>query len=455
MGAFLCFMAVRLLEMHRVLKSRGSIYLHCDPTASHYLKAIMDAVFGWKNFKNEIVWRRSATHNAADKFGPNHDVILFYAMPDYTHTIKFFPYLLGYVEEYFTKVDDKGRYRGQELHGSGIRKGASGKPWRGFDPTAMGRHWAVPSKLVLSLGIDPDLPQHEKLDVLYKMGFIDLNSSYMPQYRQYLTDSPGVPLQDVWAYQPYTKGLLRGTGDEIDKNVRWIPDRDKKERVGFPTQKPIGLYERIIESSSKTGGIVLDPFCGCATTCIAAEKLQRRWVGIDIWDKAHEVVLQRLETEGLIASGRDKRHGHLFAEDVIFTADPPVRTDDGEIAVPYLNIKERTQEPKESPMKRSAMFAKLIVDHGLKCNGCDRLFDDPRYLELDHRLPRSEGGPNELSNRILLCSPCNRLKSNTLTLTGLRRQNKKLSYMAHSEGEHPIMRKYRLEHANTTRDLFE
>ena len=140
MGAFLCFMAVRLLEMHRVLKSRGSIYLHCDPTASHYLKAIMDAVFGWKNFKNEIVWRRSAAHNAADKFGPNHDVILFYAMPDYTHTIKFFPYLLGYVEEYFTKVDDKGRYRGQELHGSGIRKGASGKPWRGFDPTAMGRH---------------------------------------------------------------------------------------------------------------------------------------------------------------------------------------------------------------------------------------------------------------------------------------------------------------------------
>ena len=106
-------------------------------------------------------------------------------------------------------------------------------------------------------------------------------------------------------------------------------------------------------------------------------------------------------------------------------------------------------------MKRSAMYARLLVEHGSICQGCDRKFDDPRYLELDHRLPRSEGGSNELSNRILLCSPCNRLKSNTLTLTGLRRQNKKLGYMAHSEGKHPLMEKLRLEYARTPRNLFE
>ena len=128
MGAFMCFMAMRLLEMRRVLKPTGSIYLHCDPTASHYLKACMDAIFGWQGFRSEIIWRRSAAHNAADSFGPNHDIILFYAMADYSHVVQFSPYLIGYVEAYFTKTDDRGRYREQELHGSGTRGGASGKP---------------------------------------------------------------------------------------------------------------------------------------------------------------------------------------------------------------------------------------------------------------------------------------------------------------------------------------
>lgn len=304
MGAFMCFMAVRLLEMHRVLKKTGAIYLHCDPTASHYLKAVMDAVFGWKSFRNEIVWRRSAAHNAADRFGPNHDNILFYAKPDYRHTVRFSPYLNGYVAEYFKKADNHGRYRQQDLSGSGTRNGASGKPWRGFDPTAKGRHWAVPSKLVLSLGIDPALPQHEKLDALYEKGFIKLEGDYLPTYRQTLADSPGVPLQDVWAYQPYTKGVLRGTNDEIDRDVRWIPERDKKERVGYPTQKPIGLYSRVILSSTQPHAVVFDPFAGCATTCVAAELLERQWVGIDIWDKVHEVVLDRLRREGLLADSR-------------------------------------------------------------------------------------------------------------------------------------------------------
>ena len=453
MGAFMCFMSVRLLEMRRVLKPTGAIYLHCDPTASHYLKAVMDAVFGWRDFRNEIIWRRTGSHNAADRFGPIHDVILFYARPDYKHVIQFSPYSKGYVKGYFKKVDDRGRYREQEIHGSGVRNGVSGQPWHGFDPTARGRHWAIPSKLVLALGIDPDLPQHEKLDILQQMGFIDLDTGYLPKYRQYLKDSPGVPLQDIWAYQPYTKGVLRDTDLEIDRDVRWLSGRDTGERVGFPTQKPVGLYSRMILSSTEQGDIVLDPFAGCATTLVAAEQEGRQWVGIDIWDKAHEIVVDRLKNEGLSAEGDSA--GKLAFGEIHYTTNPPARTDDGQAAAPFLRPKVGVFEPPGPKMSRAAMYKHLLGQHGLKCQGCNRTFDDPRYLDLDHNTPRSDGGINHLSNRILLCGPCNRLKSNTLTLSGLRRENQRLGYMAGEDGEHPLMREIREERESQPPGLFD
>jgi len=435
MGAFMCFMAVRLLEMRRILKPSGSIYLHCDPTASHYLKACMDAIFGWQGFRNEIVWRRSAAHNAADRFGPNHDIILFYAGPDYHHTVQFSPYLNGYVAEYFTKSDDRGRYREQELHGSGTRNGVSGKAWRGFDPTAKGRHWAVPSKLVLALGIDPKLPQHEKLDALYNKGFINLESDYLPTYRQYLSDSPGVPLQDVWAYQPYTKGVLRNTEDEIDKDARWIPERDKKERVGFPTQKPIGLYSRMILSSTQPGYMVCDPFAGCATTCVAAERLGRQWAGIDIWEKAHEVVIDRLKREGLL-SDAGGGESHLAFGDIHYETEPPERTDGGEIAAPFLRVTEKRKRPPLEPWQklsraeivRELVEAQSITDGMVLCAGCGRELEAP-FMELDHIVPRSDRGENDISNRILLCRPCNGRKSAKLTMKGLIGENRKAGWM--------------------------
>ena len=448
MGAFMCFMAVRLLEMHRVLKPTGSLYLHCDPTASHYLKAIMDAIFRWRNFKNEIVWRRTGSHNSADRFGPVHDILLFYAKsPAYKHNVLFTPYLRGHVDEYFKKSDSRGQYWANSIHGSGVRHGMSGKPWRGFDPTAVGRHWAVPNELVLAFGIDPRLSQHEKLDALYNLDLIDLpksGSGSLPTYRQYLYDSPGQPIQDLWVYQPHTKGCLHGTTDAIDNEVRWIPKRDKKERVGFPTQKPIMMYERMIRASTNEGEIVLDPFAGCATTLVAAERLKRQWVGIDIWDNSKSVVLRRLEREGLIDPGTtDGPHGQLFATDVIFTSAVPTRTDDGEAAAPYLRTKVKVFEPRGPKITRADMYRYLLGQHGMRCQGCDRTFDDPRYLELDHNTPRSDGGINHISNRILLCGPCNRLKSNTLTLTGLRRKNKKEGYMFGSGQEHRIMKEVR------------
>ncbi len=298
MMAYLAMMAVRLIELHRVLKPTGSLYLHCDPTASHYLKILLDAVFGAKCFRNEIIWRRTGSHNSAKRFGPIHDVILFYAKSDqYKHKSVFTPYLKGHVDGYFKRSDKNGRYWTNNIHGAGTRNGDSGRPWQGYNPTDAGRHWAVPSELVLAFGIDPDLPQHEKLDALLELGLIDLperSGKNLPTYRQYLERSPGQLLQDLWAFQPHTKGSLYGTDAGIDEDVRWISPRDTVERLGYPTQKPVALLERILNASSNPGDTVLDPFCGCGTTVHAAQKLGRNWIGIDVTHLAIGLIEKRL-----------------------------------------------------------------------------------------------------------------------------------------------------------------
>ncbi len=327
MGAYLCFMAVRLLAMHRVLKATGSIYLHCDPTASHYLKAVMDAIFGWKNFVNEILWLYKTGGMSKRWFGRKHDNILLYAKS----------------REYI------------------------------FNPLK------------------------EKSYLAHKYGFTNV---------KILQDEIGhytmVGMRDYWDIP-----ALRG---------------NQPEQVGYPTQKPVALYERMIRASSNENDIVLDPFAGCATTLVAAEHLGRRWVGIDIWKGAHRLVEQRLkDTTGLFGK-------------VNFTDKPPARTDDGETVVPFLRVRERVREPEGPKWTRKDMYDYLLDQHGPRCMGCDRVFDDPRYLELDHNTPRSDGGLNHISNRILLCSPCNRLKSNTFTLSGLRKENTKRGYMRSPQG---------------------
>ena len=305
--AYLSYMAERLLIMHRILKPTGSLYLHCDPTVSHYVKPLLDAIFGHANFRNEIIWRRTVSHNSANRFGPIHDVLLFYARSAaYKHRPVFTPYLKGHVETFFKKRDEHGHYWTNSIHGLGTRGGASGRAWRGYNPTEFGRHWAISRDLVLAFGIDPDLPQHEKLDALYEMGVIDLPSTGLPTYRQYLHKSQGLPLQDIWAFQPHTNGSLYGTDEGIDQDVRWILPRDRKERMGYPTQKPISLLERIIKSSSDRGETVLDPFCGCATTLEAAQRLGRRWIGIDIAIHAVKRVARvRLAERCGLAEGAD------------------------------------------------------------------------------------------------------------------------------------------------------
>lgn len=299
MLAYLSMMAPRLVELRRVLRSTGSIYLHCDPTASHYLKVLLDSIFGPEQFRNEIIWRRTGSHNSARRFGPIHDVILFFTKSnDYFFNTLRLPYLAGHVAGYFNREDERGKYWTNALTGAGTREGSSGRPWRNYDPTARGRHWAIPGRLLEGLSnSSARLTSQEKLDLIDAAGFVrhpPAGSNAMPTYVQYLDDSSGIPCQDIWAYQPHTHGALYGTDDCIDEDVRWFSAQGDPERLGYPTQKPVGLLTRIVHSSCPESGVVLDPFCGCGTTIAAARKLGRAWIGIDITHLAISLIKHRL-----------------------------------------------------------------------------------------------------------------------------------------------------------------
>jgi site-specific DNA-methyltransferase (adenine-specific) len=298
MLAYLVMMAARLLELHRVLKPTGSLYLHCDPTASHYLKMLLDMVFGPENFRNEIIWRRTGAHGKARRYAPLHDVIFFYTKTDmYTWNYPRTPYMRGHVEEHFARDDDgyKTKYYGNVLTGPGTRSGESGMPWRGFDPTSKGRHWAIPQSLVEASGEDmSNLSQHQKLDRLYELGYIHIEAgAAWPVYERRITDRDGNATSDIWAFQPYTQETVFGTSNGIDEDVRWLHPKDQ-ERLGYPTQKPLGLLRRIIQASSNPGDVVLDPFCGCGTAIDAAHELGRQWIGIDITHLAILLIRNRL-----------------------------------------------------------------------------------------------------------------------------------------------------------------
>jgi DNA modification methylase len=297
--AYLVMMSPRLVELHQVLKSTGSLYLHCDPTVSHYLKLLLDAIFGPKNFRNEIIWRRTGAHGKSQRFAPIHETILFFAKSadfKWNHPKK--PYMRGHVSEYLVKDENGYRtdYYGNVLTGSGLRGGESGQPWRGFDPSAKGRHWAIPGAIVEEIDEDlTDLTQHQKMDRLFELGYIKIGEGQAwPIYEHYVDPKVGANVPDVWAYQPYTEGTVFGTEEGIDAEVRWLSPRDG-ERLNYQTQKPEGLLERIIAASSDPGDIVLDPFCGCGTTVAAAQQLGRRWIGIDITYIAIDLIRRRLE----------------------------------------------------------------------------------------------------------------------------------------------------------------
>jgi DNA modification methylase len=300
MMAYLVMMTVRLVELHRVLKPTGSLYLHCDPTASHYLKIILDSIFGISQFRNEIIWRRTGAHSPRRSFGPIHDTLFFYTKTDdYYFDIAKRPYMRGHVERRY-KADSQGRLKftsgGNILTGSGVTNGESGAVWKGFNPSLKNRHWAIPGFLAkqMSPGFEK-LGVLAKLDALYEAGLIEITEgNAWPVPVRYFQSDDGQPLQDIWAYQPYTEDTVNGTDRGIDNDVAWLGTTDP-ERLGYQTQKPLGLLDRIIKSSSPNNGIVLDPFCGCGTAVVAAQNLMRRWIGIDITHLGISTMKSRLK----------------------------------------------------------------------------------------------------------------------------------------------------------------
>ena len=317
MQSYLCMMAVRLLEMRRVLRETGSIYLHCDPTASHYLKMLMDSIFGKGNFRNEIVWCYEDVGGRAPKyFKRKHDVLLFY----YKGTSSIFNVQrkglsASTIERYSKYFDSNGQITYRSLRES--------------NPGVFRKLKGIPS---------------------------DLD-------RVWLDVNVGAPLNDWWTDMSAIK-------------------RGFAESIGYPTQKPLALLERIIKASSNKGDVVLDPFCGCATACVAAEKLGRRWVGIDISEKAVELVNMRLR----------EFMGDLFHDRLVTARTDIPRRTDIDAPIPYRKQKHVLFGRQEG-----------------RCAGCNVEFLF-RIMEVDHVVPRSRGGSDHPDNLQLLCPNCNRIK---------------------------------------------
>lgn len=307
--SYLAYMAARILEMWRILKSTGSIYLHCDPTMSHYLKLVMDAIFGRKNFRNEIIWNYSGwNRKLKSHIERRHDLILFYTASD------------NHIINYPTR------------------------PWAGKDEYIKARKQ--------KLRIDETGREY----VLSDAGGGSRAKRYLDDAMAY-----GVPLDDVWI---------------IDK----INNSNKIERTGYPTQKPLALLERILKISSNTGDTVLDPFCGCATTCVMADALDRQWVGIDISSKAADLVHQRIDD---------------LTREIVHRTDIPIRSDLGKL--PRYN----------DPANRRNLYG----EQGGDCAGCNIHFE-ARNLEVDHIIARNKGGTDHIENLQLLCGACNRIRGN-------------------------------------------
>ena len=299
MKSYLIMMAVRLLEMRRLLKDTGSVYLHCDPTASHYLKLLMDGVFGVGNFRNEIVWCYEVGGRSQRYFARKHDTVLFYSMSD----------------NYLFNADDV-RLKRKTTHMKIER-----------DPD--GREWQIKTD--------------RKTGIVYR----------------YPIDA-GAICPDWWV------------------GIQQL-NRSQKERVGYPTQKPLALLDRIIRASSNEGDMILDPFCGCATACVAADRLNRQWVGIDLSPLAGQLVETRMQREGALMFKAVRR------------ADIPQRTD--VVSLPNYRTHKHT------------LFGK---QEGI-CAGCRYNFPF-RNFTIDHVIPQAKGGTDHPDNLQLLCNACNSMK---------------------------------------------
>ena len=354
MKSYLIMMAVRLLELRRVLKPTGSLYLHCDDTANSYLRMLCDAVFGRNGLRNAITWQRTESHNTADRFGNITDTLLYYAAgerPTWHSGHHVYADGAKYSEEQrrrFKHKDPDGRqYRLDDLTAPRPSSDSGKFRWRGTMP-GPGRGWGY---------------RIEQLEAWWTAGRIRAKRDGTPRLdglKVYLDEAPGKRLQSLWTDVPRVANT-------------------SVERTGYPTQKPVALLDRIIKASSNRGDVVLDPFCGCATACVSAESLGRQWIGIDLSPVAATLVESRLHDQF-----------GIFAE-IHHRTDIPRRTDQGDL-----------------PNYRTHKHALFGKQEG-HCGGCRMMFPF-RNFEIDHVIPRAKGGSDHVENLQLLCGACNRAK---------------------------------------------
>ena len=345
MQSYLIMMGVRLLEMKRLLKETGSIYLHCDHTASHYLKLLMDAVFGQGNFRSEITWRRANAKGLAFKGYPNNiDYLLYYSKSsEFTWERPFRPHDPAYVRKFYRHVEPE---TGRRYQLDNLVNPNQDRPNLTYEFLGVTRVWRW---------------TRERMEEAYQKGLVvQKRPGAVPRHKRYLDEMKGNPVDTIW--------------DDI-KPIQ----ASSKERVGYPTQKPLALLDRIIRASSNEGDIVLDPFCGCATACVAADRLERQWVGIDLSPLAAKLVSQRIQTEGPLL------YGLIHREDI------PRRTDVGKL-----------------PNYKTHKHTLFGQQEGL-CNGCRIAFPFQNFT-VDHVVPQSKGGTHHIDNLQLLCNACNSKK---------------------------------------------
>lgn len=278
---FLEFLRKRLVLMRQLLSDDGTLVIHMDMRKGHYCKCLMDELFGEQNFRNELVWKRTGARSDSKTFNHIHDALYLYTRgPRWVWNVQHTPYSKDYIEKFFRETDeDRRRYRRTILTAPGVRRGSSGKPWRGVDPTSIGRHWAIPG-YVRNLLSDPHMPDVQAaLDELDGIGRIlwPKKANGVPSFKQYLDEMEGVEIQSVWT------------------DIRPVA-ANAREATGYPTQKPEALLGRIVASSSNPGDLVLDVFAGSGTTCAVAEKLGRRWIGVDCGKLAIYTMQKRLLT---------------------------------------------------------------------------------------------------------------------------------------------------------------
>ncbi len=449
-AAYICFMAVRLIECRRVLKPTGSIYVHCDNHANSYLRMLLDAVFGSDNYRNQITWRRATAHNDASGYGNITDTLLYYSMSrnctwngkDITD-----PKTEQQLKTAYPSRDQCGPVRFSDLTGPGVTGGESGKPWKGYDVTARGRHWAPPKTSDYAKYIEQNfIPSYtqiegvlDRLDALDKVGLITHpERGVWPGLKRYADADQGNPPQnlilDPIGFTNYSAG---------------------GEFVGYSTQKPLALYERIIKASSNPGDVVLDIFAGCATTSVAAERLGRQWIACDMAYRSVTMLKRRFylnhyQLEGTtdatikaLSSVKDKtlQTRQQFTQSWIIGPEGLPTRDDVD-PEPYYHLRQARQRSRGRSVQTASWSGriskedakKLLIERfGAKCWGCGY---EPRrpngsldetLLEVDHIRARRavEGvqGDDELYNLALLHRTCNGIKGNRRTLEEVRRHN--------------------------------